>query len=191
MKGCPARQILGVNFGRGKIHALLSLFASMSLPSEWPSTFLSGRFWIVRIQAAGTLLRALITIEDEDGAVVAWDFDRLAGGGALVEQIATWLPIVGRNPFADGLPGRLDGLEGFDVEGWVGWWREVDDALMSLSLHPSGCLAAVYLRCAPVPIIRGGGGRIGFRRGGRKCPRLSSWPGSRGTGAGRRPRRGG
>ena len=27
MKGCPARQISGVNFGRGKIHALLSLFA--------------------------------------------------------------------------------------------------------------------------------------------------------------------
>jgi len=59
------------------------------------------------------LLRALITIEDEDGAVVAWDFDRLAGGGALVEEVETWLRIVVWNPFANRLPGRLDGFEGF------------------------------------------------------------------------------
>lgn len=62
------------------------------------------------------MLRALITIKDEDGAVVAWDFDRLAGGGALVGQIQTWIRIVVWDSFADGLPGRLDGL---DVEGWV------------------------------------------------------------------------
>ena len=40
----------------------------------------------------------------------------------------TWVPIVSRNPFADGLPRWLDRLERLDVEGRVRWWRDVDDA---------------------------------------------------------------
>jgi len=47
---------------------------------------------------------ASISVEDEDGAVFAADFDGLAGGGALVEQVETWLRIIVWNPFADGLP---------------------------------------------------------------------------------------
>ncbi len=45
-----------------------------------------------------------VQIEDEDGTAFAEDLDRLAGVGALVEQVAAWLRIVVRNPFADGLP---------------------------------------------------------------------------------------
>ena len=36
--------------------------------------------------------------------------------GALVEQVEARFPFVGWNPFADGLPERLDGIEGVDVE---------------------------------------------------------------------------
>ena len=45
MKGCPARQISGVNFARGKIHALLSLTASIPLPSALPSRLFWQRFF--------------------------------------------------------------------------------------------------------------------------------------------------
>jgi hypothetical protein len=68
-------------------------------------------------------------IKDEDGALCAGDLDRLAGGGTLVEQVEARLRIVVWNPFADGLPGRFDGLEGLDVEGRGGWRRKVEDAL--------------------------------------------------------------
>ena len=37
--------------------------------------------------------------------------------------------IVGWNPGADRLPGRFDGLEGFDVEWRIGGWRKADKAL--------------------------------------------------------------
>jgi len=115
MKGCSARQISGVNFGRGKIHALVSLFASMAVRSALPSIFRQ------RFFSGAVLSVASAGIEDEDGAVFAGDFDGLAGGGALVEQVETKLCIVVWNPFADGLPRRLDGLEGVDVERRVGW----------------------------------------------------------------------
>ena len=72
---------------------------------------------------------ASVGIEDEDGTVFAGDLDRLAGFGALVEQVAAWLRIVVGDPLADGLPRRFDGLERVDVEGRVGWRREVEDAL--------------------------------------------------------------
>ena len=72
---------------------------------------------------------ASVGIENENGTVFEGDLDRLAGFGALVEQVETRLRIVVWDPFADGLPGRFDGLEGLDVEGRVGWWRDVDDAL--------------------------------------------------------------
>jgi|GEM_PF-5142438 len=41
----------------------------------------------------------------------------------------------------------------FDVEGRVGRRRHRDDPLMSLSLHPSGCLTALYVRFAPIPTV--------------------------------------
>ena len=72
---------------------------------------------------------ASVGIEDEDGTVFEGDFDWLSGWEALVEQVAARLRIVVWDPFADGLPGWFDGLEGFDVEGRVRRWREVDDAL--------------------------------------------------------------
>ena len=47
MKGCSARQISGVNFARGKIHALLALTASIPLPSELPSRLFWQRFFVL------------------------------------------------------------------------------------------------------------------------------------------------
>ena len=73
--------------------------------------------------------RASVGIEDEDGTVSAGDFDWLPGCRALVEEVEIrHRIIVIWNPFADGLPGRFDRLEGLDVEGRVGWWRDVDGA---------------------------------------------------------------
>lgn len=37
--------------------------------------------------------------------------------------------VIGGDPLFDGLPGWLDGIEGVDVEGWIGWWRDIDEAL--------------------------------------------------------------
>ncbi len=37
--------------------------------------------------------------------------------------------VIGGDPLFDGLPGRLDGLEGVDVERGIRWWRDVDEAL--------------------------------------------------------------
>ncbi len=68
---------------------------------------------------------ASVEIEDEDGALFAGDLDRLAGVGALVEEVETRLRIVFGNSFPDGLPGWLDRLEGFDAEGRGGWRRLV------------------------------------------------------------------
>ena len=72
-----------------------------------------------------------VGFEDEDGTVFEGDFDWLSGCEALVEQVETRLRIVVWDPFADGLLGG-DGLEGFDVEGRVGWWREAVKALSSI-----------------------------------------------------------
>jgi hypothetical protein len=57
---------------------------------------------------------ASVGIEDEDGTVFAADLDRLAGVGALVEQVETRFLLVVWNPFADGREagGRLK------AEGW-------------------------------------------------------------------------
>ena len=71
---------------------------------------------------------ASVGVEDEDGTVFAGDLDRLAGVGALVEQVETRFPIVGRDPFADGLPRWFKGLERVDVEWRIRWRRDVDDA---------------------------------------------------------------
>jgi len=77
----------------------------------------------------GGFVRASIAIEDQDIAVVAWDFDWLPGLSPLIEPVGLFGFVIVWNPFANRLPGRFDGLEGLDVEGWVGWWRDVDDAL--------------------------------------------------------------
>jgi len=94
------------NFGRNEINALIELFRSMAIRSALPSRFFgSGFFWCA-------LSMASVRIEDEDGTVFAADLDRLAGAGALVEQVELLLRIVVWDPFADGLPRWLDGLEG-------------------------------------------------------------------------------
>ena len=84
-------------------------------------------FLLAAVFSGAALSVASVGIEDEDGTVLAGDLDRLAGVGALVEEVETRLLIVVWNPFADGLPRRHDGLEGFDIEGWVGR-REAGDA---------------------------------------------------------------
>jgi len=66
-----------------------------------------------------------VMIEDKDGTVFEGDVNRLGGLNALLEQVEGWFPFVGWNPFADGLPWWLEGL---DVERRLGRWRDVDDA---------------------------------------------------------------
>jgi len=57
MKGCSARQISGLNFARGKIHALVSLFASMAVRSALPSIFSAAVFSgaVLSVPLAGTM----------------------------------------------------------------------------------------------------------------------------------------
>lgn len=47
----------------------------------------------------------------------------------MVEQVAGRICIVVWDPLADGLPRRFNGLKGLDIEGRVGWWGDVDNAL--------------------------------------------------------------
>ncbi len=94
----------------------------MMIRSALPSIFLAAAFSGAAISVAS------VEIEDECVSVFEGDLDRLAGVGALVEELETRLRIVVCNPFADGLPRRLDGLEGFDVEGRVRWRWDVDDS---------------------------------------------------------------
>jgi hypothetical protein len=104
--------------GRNEIAALMGLFRSMAIRSAVPSTFSAAVFSGAAVSVGS------VGIEDEDGTVFAADLDRLAGVGALVEQVAAWLRIVVGNPFPDGLPRRLDGIERLDVEGRGRWWRD-------------------------------------------------------------------
>jgi hypothetical protein len=96
-------------------------------PLRWAK--LDFRKVLAAVFSGAALSVASVGIENEDGAVSAGDLDRLAGSGALVEEVETRLRIVVGDPFADRLPRWLDGFEGFDVEGRVGWWRKVDDTL--------------------------------------------------------------
>ena len=85
-----------------------------------------------------------VGIEDEDAAVFAGGFARGYARGyarprgaeaefeALVEKVEPRVSIVSGYPFADGLPRRLDGLEGLDVEGRVG--RRRDDRRLGCGL---------------------------------------------------------
>ena len=76
-----------------------ALFASMAARSAVPSIFSAAAF------SGAALSVASVQIEDEDGTVFAGDLDRLAGGEALVEQVETRFPFVGRNPFAEACHG--------------------------------------------------------------------------------------
>ena len=70
----------------------------MAVRSALPSIFLAADL------SGAALSVASVQIEDEDGTVFAGDLGRFVGVGALVEQLEVRLRIVGRNPFADGLP---------------------------------------------------------------------------------------
>ena len=94
-----------------RVSCVRALFARMMTRSALPSIFSAAVF-------SGAALSVLsVEIEDEYGAVFAADLYRLAGVGALVEQVEARFPFVGRNPFSDGLPRRLDRLERVDVAG--------------------------------------------------------------------------
>ncbi len=79
-------------------------------------------------------------------------------------------------------------FDALDIVGRIGRWGKVEDSLMSLAFHPSGCLAAVYVRCTPIPRVRGGGERTRFLRGEAFSRHSSSWRGSRGIPSDRLPR---
>ena len=107
-------------------------------------------FWGAVFSGAA-LSVASVGIEDEDGTVFAENLDRLAGFGVLVEKVGSCLRVVVWDPFADGLPRRLDRLERVDLEWRGGRWRDGDDRLMSLPLHPSDCLRQSMSAPLPFP----------------------------------------
>jgi len=97
----PQGRFLELKCDRRGIHALVSLFASMPLPSalssRWQRVFgVCVLCW--RVASAG--------IKHEGVAVFEGDFDRLAGGGARVEPVGLFGFVIVRNPLADGLLGR-------------------------------------------------------------------------------------
>ena len=101
---CSESRISGVEARLWRDSYAQALFARMMTRSALPSIFSAAVF-------SGAALSVLsVEIEDEDGTVFTADLDRLAGVGALVEQVAAWLRIVVGNPFPDGLPRGLDGL---------------------------------------------------------------------------------
>jgi len=129
-------EILRLICTRNEINVLIGLFRSMAIRSALRSLFLAAVF------SGAALSVASVGIEDEDDAVCAGDLDRLAGFGALVEQVAVWLRIVVRDPFAAGREISNDEVRD---EG------EVDDVLMSLPLHPLGCLRQSMSAPLPFP----------------------------------------
>lgn len=82
-----------------------------------------------RLFSGAALSVASVQIEDEDGTVFAADLDRLAGFGALVEQVEARFRIVVGNPFADGLTRWPPGFH-------IVKWRP-DARYMNLSSGPS------------------------------------------------------
>lgn len=89
-----------------------------------------------------------VRIENKCAIVFEGDCDPVAGLGALVKLVELRVRIVVGNLFADGLPRRLDELEGVDVERWFGGRRDVDDPSMSLQAPPFALPAAAYVRSA-------------------------------------------
>ena len=109
------------------------------------------RLFLAAVLSGAELSVASVGIEDEDGTVFAENLDRLAGFGVLVEKVGSCLRVVVWDPFADGLPRRLDRLERVDLEWRGGRWRDGDDRLMSLPLHPSACLRQSMSAPLPFP----------------------------------------
>ena len=72
--------------GRNEMNALIGLFRSMAVHSALPKLFLAGF-------SGAALSVASVGIENQDVAVFAGDLDRLAGLGALVEQVESRLRI--------------------------------------------------------------------------------------------------
>jgi hypothetical protein len=83
------------------------MISRSALPSRFLAADLSGAVRSV----------ASIPVKDEDGTVFAENLDRLAGFGVLVGKVGSCLRVVVWDPFADGLPRRLDRLERVDVAG--------------------------------------------------------------------------
>ena len=81
---------------------------------------------------AGKVQPGSIDIEDEDAIIIERDFSGLPLGFVAVVRV---LPVeagfivIGGDPLFDGLPGWLDGLESLNIEGGIGWWRDVNKAL--------------------------------------------------------------
>ena len=110
-----------------------TLVASVAFRAALPRFLLAAVFWTERLRPSGV-------VQNEDAAVTEGDFLRLPGG-ALVEAIrvgfggipGTVEPVevglVVGDPSLDGLPGRLDGLHGLDIEGGRWWTGKVDDSL--------------------------------------------------------------
>ncbi len=78
-------------------------------------------------------LRASGVFQDESASVSEIDFrgfPTCAGGLVPKFKRVGWgLVIVRRNPGTNGLPGRFDGLECFNVEGRLRKWRKTDEGL--------------------------------------------------------------
>ena len=79
---------------------LQALLAQHGCPLHWAKRYF--REYLAGVFSGAALSVASVGIEKEDGAVFAGDFDRLAGGGALVEQVEALLRVVVWDPFADG-----------------------------------------------------------------------------------------
>ncbi len=138
------RDFVGQNVGAAK-------FICSSAVRESDHPLRCARLFLAAVFSRGALSVVSVGIENEDGAVFAADLDRLAGFGALVEKVGSCLRVVVWDPFADGLPRRLDRLERVDVERRGGRWRNGDDRLMSLPLHPSDCLRQSMSAPLPFP----------------------------------------
>ena len=112
----------------GRSAVAMKWMRSWGCVGAWPSRPLGQDLFFGSVIFWGGALRGVSRDQGRGWCRLRGDLDRLAGGGTLVEQVEARLRIVVWNPFADGLPRRFDGLEGLDVEGRVGWWRDVDDS---------------------------------------------------------------
>jgi hypothetical protein len=77
-------------------HAVVEGFMrSVVVPEHDDPLRMAKHFFRQRLFSGAEIPVASVAVENEDVAVFAEDLDRLAGVGALVEQVAAWLRIVG------------------------------------------------------------------------------------------------
>ncbi len=77
-------------------HAVAEGFMrSVVVPEHDDPLRMAKHFFWQRLFSGAEIPVASVAVENEDVAVFAEDLDRLAGVGALVEQVAAWLRIVG------------------------------------------------------------------------------------------------